>query len=174
MTRTFDRLLIGQFTIRVTYTYGQDGEKTGYAYSEENAIVVSTLGGLDCVVQGGRLAKAYSGDMQVYNLTTSDYRSHRGIDIVTTGSDWRVYAVFSGRITEVSGSRVVLSSYDGTMKICYNSLSNIEVTAGDTVLAGQTLGMLGKTLLYEKAEEAHVHLELYVDGEEKDPMKYFQ
>ncbi len=169
--RAFEDLPLGEHVVKVTYTYGAEG-KTGYAYSD--AVTVSTLGGIDRVVKAGIVSKNWTPDYeQIYNETTHDYRSHFGIDIRPTTSDTGVYAAFGGIVKEVSAGTVVLISFDGSVELSYQSLGLVEVAAGDRVTGGQKLGTVGKSLDYESAETAHLHLELWVNGERKNPTLYF-
>jgi hypothetical protein len=170
-TRVFTGVSWGEHVIRVVYTYGEDS-KTGYVYSDP--IMVSTIGSINHLVKAGNVFKQYYDDLQVYNKTTQDYRVHLGIDICPTTSDTGVYAAFTGKVKEVSSGTVVLASFDGSIEIRYESLGSVDVAKDDIVTGGQKLGVVGTTLDYESAEMAHVHIELWLNGERVNPMLYFK
>ena len=169
--RVFTGVFLGEHVIRVVYTYGEDS-KTGYAYSDP--VMVLTIGSINHLVKAGNVSKQYYKDLQVYNKTTQDYRVHLGIDICPTTSDTGVYAAFSGKVKEVSSGTVVLASFDGSIEIRYESLGSVDVAKDDIVTGGQKLGVVGTTLDYESAEMAHVHIELWLNGERVNPMLYFK
>ena len=86
-----------------------------------------------------------------------------------------VYAAFGGVVKEVSpdSGKVVIADKAGNFEITYMSLGGISVRKGSTVTAGQKIGTVGRTYMMEAADKAHVHIELRVFGEQKDPMDYF-
>lgn len=62
---------------------------------------------------------------------------------------------------------------DGGFTAIYSSLSDAAmVEVGDTVTAGQVIGGVGSTALFESLEPAHLHLELLRDGVYVNPMDY--
>ena len=164
----FSGIALGKYTIRITYSYGG---KIGYIYSDD-VIEITKFGAVSSIVNAGHVSKEYSGDTHVYNPTTGDYRSHRGIDIITDAADKSVYALFSGTVTEVTSSKVVISSFDGSVVMTFDSLSAITLSAGDPVTTGVKLGELGATFDIEESEAPHVHVEITVNGEERDPMDH--
>ena len=171
--RVFEHLPLGSYTVKVTYKYGADASKTGYAYSSESLDVLM-LGSLDSIVKNARIVKEFSGDMQVWNKTTRDYRSHRGIDVETNDADKSVYIPFSGTVTDISGSKVTVKSADNpAIKIVFDSLINISVGIGDEIAFGQKIGEIGRSMVKEAAESEHLHLEVVIDGEHVDPKTLF-
>lgn len=177
-TRSFAGILPGIYTVRVTYAYGDGEAKHGYAYSTEVELAFSPgcLGSITSVVIGGRVVRPYSGEEMIYNPTTDDFRRHHGVDVCPDSQNKReVYAAFGGVVKEVSpdSGKVVIADKDGNVEITYMSLGGISVTKGSTVTAGQKIGTVGSTYMMEAADEAHVHIELRVFGEQKDPMDYF-
>jgi murein DD-endopeptidase MepM/ murein hydrolase activator NlpD len=165
-------LTYGSYRVYVEYTYGENGEKTG-CYMTAESVDVSDMGEIEDIVKGGAISNKYSGDMQVYNPTTGDYRSHRGVDIKTNGADNGAYSCIYGKVTEISsGGTVVITSADGRVVFKYQAMTDILVELGDTVSFGQRIGTIGSTLPEETAEDDHLHLELSIDGEEKDPEEF--
>ena len=126
-------------------------------------------------------------------------RSHRGVDIdATVGEPVRAVAdgvvQFAGvdmtgdhpalglfptagealalRKTNMMGPggffvRVV---HDGGVRSGYFHLNSFRVEAGQTVRAGEIIGTVGRTGV--KASGSHLHFEVHVDGELKDPARF--
>ena len=171
--RVFEHLPLGSYTVKVTYKYGADASKTGYAYSSESLDVLM-LGSLNSIVKNARIVKEFSGDMHVWNESTQDYRSHRGIDVETNDADKGVYVPFKGIVTDISGSKVTVESADTpAIKIVFDSLINISVGIGDEIEFGQKIGEIGFTMSLEVADPDHLHLEVVIDGEQVDPKTLF-
>ena len=123
----------------------------------------------------GEMIADYAMDCLSYNQTTRDWRVHSGIDYaaeagtpVVAAADGSVYTVYTD---DTMGTTVVIS-HDGGYVTQYSSLAEqLEVSAGDKVTAGQTIGYVGDTALLENAIGDHVHFsvtcnDLYVDPEE--------
>ena len=73
---------------------------------------------------------------------------------------------FTGKTVEVT--------HDGGIVTVYSNLSNdgISVKVGDTVNAGDKLGVVGDTSLTELADESHLHFEMLVSGVSVNPLDY--
>ena len=126
----------------------------------------------------GETVAEYSMDALRYNQTTRDWRVHDGMDIaagagspVCAAADGTVYTVYED---ETMGMTVVLS-HDGGYTTKYSSLAtNVEVAAGENVTAGQTIGYVGSTALFESAIGDHVHFSVSCDGKLVDPMDFLE
>ena len=124
----------------------------------------------------GDTVAAYSMDTLSYNQTTRDWRVHDGMDIaaeagtaVCAAADGTVYTVYND---ETMGMTVVIS-HEGGYTTKYASLGeNVAVAAGDTVTAGQTIGYVGSTALFESAIGDHVHFSVSCGGELVDPTDF--
>lgn len=173
-TRRFDGIFAGEYTISVTYSYTNNGaEQTGYAFYHN--VKITTMGRLDRIVRDAIVTKAYSGDMQVYNETTSDYRAHLGVDLKPGGTDMGVYAAISGKIVALNpSSGVVTIESDNGIVLHYRSMDTILVSEAQTVVAGQQIGTVGRTYALERAEDAHLCLEMTINGAVVDPSEYFE
>lgn len=121
----------------------------------------------------GRVLNSYSGDELVYSKTLGDWRTHNGVDYACAeGSE--VSAPCSGKVTETGtdgrwSSVVTLEDASGRLwRVC--GVNSPAVKLGDTVTAGQKLGTVG-TINCECAEEAHIHLEVLLNGQYLDPAK---
>lgn len=112
------------------------------------------------------VVKKFSGEEFVYSETLRDWRTHNGADYLAEPAE-EVCAIADGTVTKVyddglMGYVVVIES--GTIETSYCGLdSEISVTEGDSVLAGQRIGTVG-VIPAEQAEEPHLHLEVKRDG----------
>jgi len=126
----------------------------------------------------GETVAEYSMDALHYNQTTRDWRVHDGMDIaaetgtaVCAAADGTVYTVYED---ETMGMTVVIS-HDGGYTTKYASLADeVEVAAGDAVTAGQTIGYVGNTALFESAIGEHVHFSVSCGGELVDPEAFLE
>ncbi len=85
-----------------------------------------------------------------------------------------VSAAQSGKVTyagwmEEYGNYTVISHGNG-FSTAYGCLSDIQVSVGQNVAAGQQIGSVGQT---GKATGSHLHFEVYLNAETQNPMKYF-
>ncbi len=99
-------------------------------------------------------------------------RIHSGIDI------W-YYECFGKPVVACADGVVILSKYYGTYGNCvivdhgdgvqtlYAHFSKLEVEVGDTVKAGDVVGLIGST---GNSTGPHLHLEVHVDGERVNPL----
>jgi uncharacterized repeat protein (TIGR02543 family) len=101
-------------------------------------------------------------------------RYHSGTDIAA-GYGSPIYAVDSGMVVEVGldtgsgyGNYVVISHGNG-VRTLYAHASKLLVKEGQTVKQGQTIAKVGST---GTSTGNHLHLEVIIKGERKDPMKY--
>ena len=126
----------------------------------------------------GETISDYSMDALCYNQTTRDWRVHDGMDIaaqagtpVGAAADGTVYTVYED---ETMGMTVVIS-HEGGYSTKYASLAQeIPVKAGDNVTAGQTIGYVGNTALFESALGDHVHFSVTCAGAAVDPDSFLE
>lgn len=120
----------------------------------------------------------YSMDSLIYSVTLDQYMVHCGVDIEAP-ADTQVLAAADGTVTAVYtddryGNSVEIT-HDGGFITIYSNLSEASmVEVGDTVKAGDIIGGIGTTGLFEALEPAHLHLELLKDGAYVDPMEYIK
>ncbi len=102
-------------------------------------------------------------------------RMHTGIDIAAkTGTP--IYASDNGIVTEARyknngyGNLIVVDHGNGFVTY-YAHCSAIDVKVGDIVAQGDLIGKIGST---GRSTGAHLHFEVRVDGEPRDPMKYIK
>lgn len=123
-----------------------------------NSVVTSGYGGRNAV----KTSKGYSST------------NHDGIDIGGTGGNLNGQAADSiggGKVTEVGydengyGNYVVVDHGNGYTSL-YGHLQKATVKQGDTVSAGQQVGVIGST---GSSSAPHLHLRVHKDGQSIDP-----
>ena len=122
------------------------------------------------------IIKKFSPKAPVKSVTTSDWRTHRGIDISAKSGE-AVHAVRNGTVkslyNDVMLGNVVCIEHIGGYTAYYCGLTDTpNVSEGDIVYAGDTIGYVGIVPL-EMLDESHLHLEVQKNGEYIDPVKLF-
>jgi len=104
---------------------------------------------------------------------TGEVHHHTGIDIgAAYGTE--VLAAADGTVTLAGwngeyGYCVIIDHGDGN-KTLYAHMSLLDVSAGQTVTQGQTVGFVGST---GTSTGPHLHFETFVNGSRVDPLLYF-
>ena len=111
-----------------------------------------------------------------FGLTRAKFgnKVHTGIDIANQ-SGTPIYAPADGVIIEATDrykngtkwGKVVVIETGGGVRTVFAHLKSYDVTAGQTVKAGDQIAQLGNT---GKSTGSHVHIETLVDGKHIDPM----
>ncbi len=131
------------------------------------------------VPTAGVVSKEHDDSEPVFSNTMGDYRTHSGIDIATSlGAG--VVAVADGTVERVwedpmMGTCLSLAM-NGNAVAIYRNLGQIAegISAGSIVSAGDILASVGDSALLEIGDEAHLHFELEVAGEAKNPLDFFK
>lgn len=146
---------------------------------EAAAIQTDTLPKFSAPVNG-MVLKDYSDNIPVFSYTMDDYRTHTGLDFACSPGT-PVYASADGVICEVTDDPMmgvtVGVQHSGGAVTRYMGLSeeSLHLTQpGQNVKVGQVIGAAGDTALIESAEEGHMHFELTINGEHKDPADYMK
>ncbi len=122
--------------------------------------------------------KDYSNTALKYSKTLKQWQAHKAIDFAAEeGTD--VYAVMSGKITEVSynylmGNVVKLDVGNGLVVVYKSLAGDVPVKVGDTVKQGDVIGKVGNTAKSEVSDGPHLHLETWFNGENVDPNNYLE
>ena len=107
-----------------------------------------------------------------YDPTFGDHRYHHGIDVMAEPGT-AVKAAASGTVvvarTDGQWGGIVSISHGGGWETDYRCIEP-RAGYGDEVQAGQIIGYILEEAAYEAASEAHLHFEMYQDGEEVDPL----
>ena len=126
-------------------------------------------------VESPTVLKWYSGSELFYNETLKQWESHKGIDM--TSENLNVYSVLDGVVTDVQTTyedgTCITITHEGGYVSKYSSLSDeTSVTISDTVSAGDVIGTMSESSANELLSGAHLHFELYKDGQKVDPSNY--
>ena len=107
------------------------------------------------------------------------YKMHSGIDLAPRGdtSTPAATAIKSGKVVGVNtmgsgyGNNITIETEDG-YRVSYAHLDSVDsnLKAGDTVKAGQQIGVVGST---GNSTGNHLHVEVSKDGKKIDPNTYF-
>lgn len=125
----------------------------------------------------GEIISAYS-DGELVKTTGGVWRTHDGIDIgAEEGTNVR--AMTSGTVTDVYddplwGCCVVVDHGNTLIGHYFGLSSDLEVTVGDTVNAGDTIGTVGNTADIEADVGSHLHFALKYQNQWIDPIQYIE
>ena len=120
----------------------------------------------------------YKGDeaSQEKSLTyhNDTYMPNSGVDY-TSEEVFDVVSVLDGTVTDVKKDDLLGNcieiKHNNNYTTVYQSLSEVNVNKGDSVIAGQLLGKSGSNTL-DKEEGNHLHFEMYINGEVVNPLDY--
>ncbi|SDZ65416.1 Murein DD-endopeptidase MepM and murein hydrolase activator NlpD, contain LysM domain [Evansella caseinilytica] len=159
----------------VTYENGQtvDQETVSEEVITEPVTKVVVKGTKTSSSRGtGQLAwPAVGGYISSYQGTRWG-RFHKGIDIARP-SNHNILAADNGTVKSAGwengyGNTIRINHNNG-METVYAHLESLDVSAGETVSQGQTIGQMGST---GNSTGIHLHFEVYQDGQLMDPMDY--
>ncbi len=126
----------------------------------------------------GEISKDFAKDTLIYSETLNEWTTHLGIDIkadkttIVTASEKGV--VESIKNDPRYGLTVVIK-HSGGFKTIYSSLLTAEfVSEGEEVEKGETIGTVGESASFEILDGAHLHFEMYRDGEVVNPTIYLK
>ena len=124
----------------------------------------------------GEVLREYSGDELVYDRTMGDWRTHNGVDFLATDGAL-VCAVADGVIEDVYrdeyyGTGILVNHGGGLKSVYLGLIENATVTVGQEISAGDTIGAVSTSALFESLEQAHLHVEMSLDGARVNPLDY--
>ena len=101
---------------------------------------------------------------------TQKYSLHKGIDI-PANENTKIYAVAAGTVTYAGyhrdyGYMVIVNHANGTSTV-YAHASSLCVSSGDSVVAGETIALVGNT---GWSTGPHLHFEIHRNGSTIDPL----
>jgi murein DD-endopeptidase MepM/ murein hydrolase activator NlpD len=124
----------------------------------------------------GDISQAFAKDKLVYSKTLEDWRVHNGIDIAAERGSL-VKAVGDGFISEIKsdprlGIIVIIDHQNGLKTVYANLASDDMVSTNQKVKQGDVIGCVGNTASFESVDQAHIHFEVWKNGENVDPATY--
>ena len=130
----------------------------------------------DLPFSGAKVTKKYDDENLLYDKTTQYWQTHQGLDFACREGQ-EVVAVFSGEVIKIENSMmngtVVYLKITDELTVVYKGLSSkVAVKENDKVEKGQLIGTVS-TMLSEKADGIHLHLEMTKAEEWIDPTDYF-
>ena len=114
-----------------------------------------------------------SGDGMRFHPIFKENRMHSGVDIGGS-SGQQIVAIAAGTVSVATnnssyGNYVMINHGNGTASL-YAHMESLNVSAGQTVTQGQTVGYCGST---GWATGPHLHFEIRVNGATTDPLAYY-
>jgi len=117
----------------------------------------------------------YSATLPAWYASLHVYMVHEAIDFLGNDGD-SVMSVYAGVVTNVEFDEmtgwVVEIMHNDELVTVYKSLNEPVVTVGQTVARGTVIATMGNTMFTEYREGAHLHFELWENGEPSDPYTY--
>lgn len=122
----------------------------------------------------GTVSNNYSDTQLVWSPTLKQFATHLGLDF--TSNDLNVYASCEGTVKEIGhndldGYYVILTHENGytTKYMSLEAASDLKVN--DKVTQGQLLGKMSTSQGSESLDGAHLHFEMWKDGEQINPLE---
>lgn len=120
------------------------------------------------------MGKDYSRGVPVFSETMKDYRTHNGVDFkgvkgenVSTIAEGTVISVKSD---SVWGNSVSIDHGNGIVSCISGLADEALIENGAKVYSDTVIGVVGN-IPVENSDEAHIHLEIRVNGELCDPLE---
>lgn len=122
-------------------------------------------------VNGATVGMEYAADKLVHWETLNIWKWHPALDFVGSGD---VVAIMDGKVTDIEKTtldgNVITIEHDGGYVSIYKSLAGeVTVSVGDSVKAGDKIGVTSTSMMSELDTGAHLHFELKKDGKYVDP-----
>ncbi len=121
------------------------------------------------------VVKDFADDHLQFNASLNRWEVHLGIDLVSENEN--VFNVADGVVTLVEnnsleGCVVEISHQDGFVSRYSSLSSDLRVSVGDKVVAGENIAKIDKTASNESADGSHLHFVLMKNNVEIDPNYY--
>lgn len=127
-------------------------------------------------VSSNVILNPFSNGELVKNETLNVWKTHDGVDIQANVGE-TVKAMTKGVVKEVKndtmwGTCVIIEHSDGVTGYYCNLSTAVNVKAGDSVDAGDKIGVVGETAQAEISMKPHLHFALKQNGDWIDPIQY--
>lgn len=126
----------------------------------------------------GEVLKEYAKESLVYSETLKEWTTHLGMDIKAERATV-VKSAADGKVKYIKndpryGLTIIIEHSNGFETRYANLLTTEFVSEGEEVKAGQTIGTVGDSAIYEIVDESHLHFELLKDSENVNPLEYIK
>ena len=143
-------------------------DTSGVWFSEESVLTWPASG---AVIMG------YSMDQTVFFQTLEQYKYNPAM-IISGEVGETITASAAGIVTDIAetaqtGTTVSLDMGNGYTAV-YGQLTDVALSAGDYVNAGEKIGNLSEPTKYYSIEGPNLYLEILKDGEPVDPMNFME
>ncbi len=123
----------------------------------------------------GEILTDYNIGSLQYSKTYGDMRFHNGIDIkCAVGSP--IYACSNGKVKSIENNNelgcIVTIEHPNNITVKYASVNEVTLQPNDEVKMGDIIGV-STTIPCECNDEAHIHIEAYINGKQISPLKAF-
>ena len=124
----------------------------------------------------GEVTKEFAKDSLIYSDTLKEWTTHLGVDIKAEKATV-VKASAEGTVKNIKndprfGLTIIIEHSNGFETRYANLLTTEFVSEGEKVKAGQTIGTVGDSAVYEIVDESHLHFEILKDSENVNPSKH--
>ena len=115
-------------------------------------------------IESSDILREYAKDNLVYSETLKEWITHLGVDIKAEKATV-VKAAEEGTVKSIKndpryGLTIIIEHSKGYQTLYANLLTTEFVSEGEKVKAGQTIGTVGDTAVYEIVDEPHLHFEI--------------
>lgn len=126
----------------------------------------------------GELSKEFAKDNLIYSETLKEWTTHFGVDIKAERASV-VKAAADGTVKYIKndpryGLTIIIEHSNGFESLYANLLTTEFVSEGEKVKAGQTIGTVGDSSIYEIVDESHLHFEILKNNENVNPCDYIK
>ena len=126
----------------------------------------------------GEIIKDFAKDSLIYSETLKEWITHFGVDIGAEKATV-VKAAADGTVKYIKndprfGLTIIIEHANGFETRYANLLTTEFVAEGEKVKAGQTIGTVGDTSIYEIVDEPHLHFEILKNSENVNPNNYIK
>ena len=124
----------------------------------------------------GTIINKYDDEELVFSQTMGDWRCHLGVDVAANVGT-QVKACADGQVCDVGydelkGFVVTIKHTDEIYSIYCNLSSQILVEIGAQVKAGDVIGGVGDSAVFEELSQPHLHFEMVKGGVNVAPCNY--
>ncbi len=188
-------LFVGAFlvTLGVSNLFMEKTEEPSESESPENYVTETVVEDEQPVVkQETKILKPFNSDKVTISKYYYDYKGtednqekaltyHDNTYMQNSGVDYKsdetfdVVSVLNGTVSDIKKDELLGNcieiKHDNNYTTVYQSLSEVNVKKGDTVVSGQLIGKSGTNTL-DKDEGNHLHFEMYINGQIVNPLDY--